>query len=187
VLRVRVQTELPRQTVAAAKEDGEALMDLGKRLISTTTDGQPPAPGMERGEAPQPVNPATGQHGAYWVLNEEERAKGFVRPVRSSYRHVGVRPKHPLRDLTAEEQERFKDLGYVKFEQYPDGESCVGKYWTKFALSSGCGAVTTMGLALAETYARNPRYYGATFCTGCSIHLPVAEFVWYGTEERVGS
>jgi hypothetical protein len=23
-----------------------------------------------------------GQHGAYWVLSESERAKGFIRPVR---------------------------------------------------------------------------------------------------------
>lgn len=44
-----------------------------------------------------------------------------------------------------------------------------------------CGAATRMGLAIAETYARDPSFYGATFCVGCSKHRPVGadgEFVW---------
>jgi hypothetical protein len=112
----------------------------------TTTDGEPPAPGMERSGAPQPIDPATGQHKAYWILSEEERAKGFVRPVRAKYLH------------------------------------------TK------CGTVTRMGIAIAETYARSPGFYGATFCVGdkCRTHFPVGEFVWLDhqgepTGEKVGS
>lgn len=50
-----------------------------------------------------------------------------------------------------------------------------------------CGAVTTMSLAIAETYARQPDFYGGTFCTKCRAHRPVEEFVWDGTDERVGS
>lgn len=80
-----------------------------------------------------------GQNEAYIVLSEEERAKGFVRPVRRSYVH------------------------------------------------QACGALTTMGSALAETYARDPKFYGSTFCTGCRSHFPVEEFTWDGTNERVGS
>jgi hypothetical protein len=34
------------------------------------------------------INPQTGQQQDYVVLAEEERAKGFVRPVRRSYRHL---------------------------------------------------------------------------------------------------
>lgn len=41
-----------------------------------------------------------------------------------------------------------------------------------------CGTVTTMGLALAETYARAPDFYQATMCVACRRHFPVAEFVW---------
>lgn len=104
-----------------------------------TTDGMPPAPGMERAGAPQPINPGTGQHGAYYILSDEERAKGFVRQVRRSYVH------------------------------------------TK------CGTLTTMSRDIAETYARNPKFYGATFCCGCRTHLPVSEFTWDGTTEPVGS
>lgn len=44
-----------------------------------------------------------------------------------------------------------------------------------------CGAETVMGRDLAETYARNPKFYGATFCVGCGGHFPVGEhgeFTW---------
>lgn len=41
-----------------------------------------------------------------------------------------------------------------------------------------CGAVTTMDTAIAETYARDPGFYGATYCVACSMHLPVSEFTW---------
>jgi hypothetical protein len=83
-----------------------------------------------------------GQQADYVVLAEEERAKGFVRPVRSSYLHLK------------------------------------------------CGGVTTMGCELAETYARNPYFYSGTFCCTCGTHFPVGpkgEFVWVGTNEKVGT
>lgn len=34
------------------------------------------------------IEPATGMQKGYVVLAEEERAKGFVRPVRRSYKHL---------------------------------------------------------------------------------------------------
>jgi hypothetical protein len=114
-----------------------------KRRLSETTDGQPPRPGYEYGPAPAPIDPRTGQHESYWVLSADERAKGFVRPVRRSYRHVL------------------------------------------------CGTVTRMGSAIAETYARDPKYYSATFCVHCKGHFPVGEhgeFVWEGThDDKVGT
>ena len=53
-----------------------------------------------------------------------------------------------------------------------------------------CGSVTTMGQALAETYAREPAFYSGTFCATCSSHFSVGkegEFVWDGTTEKVGT
>ena len=50
-----------------------------------------------------------------------------------------------------------------------------------------CGTVTTMGRALSETYARDPKFYGATFCVHCNRHLPVAEFTWTHDDQPVGS
>lgn len=152
-----------------------------------TTDGRP----VDEALASQ-TNP-TGQHPSYVVLAEEERAKGFVRPYRDRYQHVGIRPIYPLRDLTKEEHGRYDQFGYVQFEAYPEGSAesaggaMTGHYWTKAQLSSGCGVVTTMGRSLSETYARDPKFYGATFCTGCNKHLPVGEFVWTADGQRVGS
>lgn len=103
---------------------------------TTLTTGGPVTPDHRE------IDPATGQQKGYVVLSTDERAKGFVRPVRRSYVH-----------------ER-------------------------------CGAVTTMGQALAETYARDPNFYSGTFCVGCRAHFPVGaggEFVWDGTGEKVGT
>lgn len=50
-----------------------------------------------------------------------------------------------------------------------------------------CGVRTTMGQAIAETYARDPKFYGSTYCVNCGRHAAVAEFTWDGTTERVGS
>lgn len=106
----------------------------------STTDGE--VPKTFSAPAPNPETGENGQHKAYWVLSESERAKGFVRPLRNSYRHLA------------------------------------------------CGTVTTMGNALAETYSTNPKFYGATFCVYCKGHFPVGEygeFVWEGTNEKVGT
>jgi hypothetical protein len=93
--------------------------------VSRLTD-DPNDPDLTHGGDTEPVPQAA----AYLVLSDEERAKGFVRPVRKTYVH------------------------------------------------SSCGTATTMSLPLAETYARDPKFYGATYCVGCQMHLPVREFTW---------
>ena len=53
-----------------------------------------------------------------------------------------------------------------------------------------CGGVTTMGLALAETYARDPSFYSGTYCAICGTYFPVGEdgqFVWDVTDQKVGT
>lgn len=50
-----------------------------------------------------------------------------------------------------------------------------------------CGAKTKMSRDIAETYARDPEFYDGTFCVSCRKHLPLDEFVWDGTDEKVGS
>lgn len=79
-----------------------------------------------------------GLQKAYVVLTEEERAKGFVRPVRRTYVH-------------------------------------------------SCGVATTMAQAIAETYARDPKFYTGTYCVGCKKHVLLTECKWDGTNEEVGS
>ena len=102
--------------------------------MSLTSDPSDPRLTHGPDDTPRP------QAEVYLVLSEEERAKGFVRPLRRAYVHTG-----------------------------------------------GCGALTTMGLALCETYARDPRFYGATYCVGCRMHRPVSEFRWDEDGEVVGS
>lgn len=90
------------------------------------TDGSPVPPDRSHTE----IDRATGMQKGYIVLSPEERAKGFVKPVRRSYTH------------------------------------------------DKCGTLTTMGLALCETYARDPRFYTGTFCCGCGTHFPLDQFHW---------
>jgi len=101
--------------------------------MSHTTDAKDPELGRGSDSAP------TEQHKKYLVLSDEEKAKGYVRPVRETYVH------------------------------------------------SACGTETRMSLPIAETYARDPKFYGSTYCVCCKMHKPVDEFVWKGTEEKVGS
>lgn len=170
-------------------------LDLGKPPVVTpfgpghTTDRSDPRLGHGVDEAP------VEQHDVYLVLSDEERARGFVRPVRRSYLHVGPPgPKYPLRRLTDEELANYDDVGYVMYEEYPDASTALGRFWTRAQLAAvgcGCGAVTTMSLPIAETYAREPGFYGSTYCCTCRRHLPVGrdgEFVWDdGSGQRVGT
>lgn len=153
-----------------------------------TTDPNDPRLGHGVDKEPGPQNEV------YLVLSEEERAKGFVRPLRYSYRHVGPpAPQYPLRDLTPDEHARYDEYKdeYVKYEAYPESElPAVGRFWTQSQLDNvgkGCGTVTTMGEDLSETYARDPHFYGATYCVACQKHLAVNEFVWTADGTRVGS
>lgn len=54
-------------------------------------------------------------------------------------------------------------------------------------IHTACGALTSMALPLCETYARDPSFYGATYCCKCRQHYPVAQFTWDEDGEVVGS
>lgn len=96
--------------------------------MSGTTDDRND-PRLTHGADTEPVPQAP----VYLVLSDEERRRGFVRPVRIAYVHTV------------------------------------------------CGAVTRMSLSIAETYATEPGFYGATYCCRCQKHRPVGEdgeFEW---------
>jgi len=50
-----------------------------------------------------------------------------------------------------------------------------------------CHMITTMGEALCETYARDPKFYTHTYCAHCYKHRPVGEFTWVEDGRTVGS
>jgi hypothetical protein len=137
-----------------------------------------------------------GQHSKYLVLSEEERNKGFVRPVRDSYIHVGRKERPGRVSLLTDKQKSEFNNEYVAFLTYDkiEGNSLIGIFMTQHDLDTytgdrmgGCGTKTKMNKTIAETYARDPKFYGATYCIGCFKHLDVNEFVWEGTNETVGS
>jgi hypothetical protein len=158
--------------------------------VSLTTD--PKHPGLGRGADDKPVE----QNAAYLVLSEEERAKGFVRPVRTTYKHVGQSVCGKTRQ-GIEEQNQAQPYICVR-EPGHEGECShlhkavdIGEIERagNRRLLGGCNDTTTMGTALAETYARDPNFYGATYCVGCRMHRPVGargEFVWLDGS-RVGT
>lgn len=167
---------------------------LQEQAVALPAAGIPPAP--PKGTTTDPTDPRLGrgedsapreQNEVYLVLSPEERAKGFVRPLRRAYIHKGLRPKYPTRALTEQEEMEQAGRGYVLYEKYPEGHGIVGRFWTQAMLDSGCGAQTTMGLDLCETYARKPDFYGSTYCTGCRMHKRVEEFVWVEDGQTVGS
>jgi hypothetical protein len=135
----------------------------------------------------------TGQHASYIVLCPDERAKGFVRPYRDAYKHVGMAGPDPQNRLTHSQSqpESFIELA-PRSDPHNHDEPAerIVRYWTReqiAAAGKGCGTVTTMGRALSETYARQPTFYTHTFCVYCNQHLLVAEFVWTLDGARVGS
>lgn len=106
------------------------------RSSQTLADGSPVTPDHRELKS-------NGQQKGYVVLSDAERAKGFVRPVRRTYRH------------------------------------------TK------CGGETSMGRALAETYARDPKFYSGTFCCTCGAHFDLVidgapQFTWVDDGSIVG-
>jgi hypothetical protein len=53
-----------------------------------------------------------------------------------------------------------------------------------------CGSETIMPHACAETYARQPGFYGKTFCCACRGYFPVGEhgeFSWLDDGTKVGT
>lgn len=41
-----------------------------------------------------------------------------------------------------------------------------------------CLGVTTIPTEIAETFARDPKFYNGTFCATCKEHFPLSEFKW---------
>lgn len=148
--------------------------------------------------APTEEKLADGQLTDHYVLCPEDRANGYVEPYRDSYIHVGPPgPEFDLVELTAEQRERLGEdfVEGMKYEPYPeDRHPALGCYWTPEKLAKvgkGCGTLTRMPAACAETYAVQPGYYGSTFCCYCGAYFPVGrdgEFVWdRESMQRVGT
>lgn len=76
--------------------------------------------------------------------------------------------------------ERQDDGQYENYPTVDEGEFVQEVRYTYVhdVNAGGCGEITTMSDELAESVARDPTYYGRTFCCGCNDHVPVDEVVW---------
>lgn len=92
-----------------------------------------------------------------------------------------VTPDHREIDPTTGMQK-----GYVVLSQEERAEGFVRPFRNKY-IHDKCGVETRIGQSIAETYARDPKFYGGTYCVGCRTHFPVEEFKWSNTNEKVGS
>ena len=85
-----------------------------------------------------------------------------------------VTPEH--RELRPDGQQK----GYVVLSETERAKGFVRPVRRTY-VHEKCGTATTMGQALAETYACQPNFYSGTFCVGCGKHFPVGEdgeFIW---------
>ena len=68
-------------------------------------------------------------------------------------------------------------LGYVVLSPEERAKGFVRPYRDSY-IHTTCGAITTMGHLLAETYARDPYFYSGTFCVGCGAYFLLNQFRW---------
>jgi hypothetical protein len=76
--------------------------------------------------------------------------------------------------------------GYVVLSTEERSKGYVRPVRTRY-IHKSCGVVTSMSQSIAETYARDPKFYSGTFCASCRNHFPLDQFVWEGTQQQVGS
>lgn len=82
---------------------------------------------------------------------------------------------------------RAQAEAYLVLSEAERAEGFVRPVRAAYVHTDGCGALTTMAGPLAETYARQPGFYGATYCCGCRMHRPMGEFRWDADGTVVGS
>jgi hypothetical protein len=97
-----------------------------------------------------------------------------------------VYPGH--REIIKEGAQQGQQKGYVVLAEEEVARGFV-RPWRDRYVHDTCGAVTTMGSTIADTYARDPFFYGGTFCATCRGHFPIGEggqFRWLDGS-RVGT
>ena len=95
-------------------------------------------------------------------------------------------PNDPRLGHGADEKPVPQQEVYLVLSEDERKKGFVRPYRNKY-VHRKCGVETVMGQTLSETYARNPKFYGATYCVGCQMHRPVSEFNWTLDGEEVGS
>lgn len=136
----------------------------------------------------QPMGPSPAQDAEF----EEERKKKIEEIVKSLEPLPVDRSQQTLTDGSPvtpdhrELKENGQQKAYVVLSQAERNKGYIRPVRRSY-VHTKCGCLTTMSAELAETYARDPKFYGGTFCCECGMHFPVDQFTWAGTTELVGS
>lgn len=144
----------------------------------------------QRWEGPPRLGPQPVKHDVEAMTRIVEAAKAKMEaleapPVdRSKVCTTSGEPAEKVRAEQTEETGQHKS--YIVLCEEERQKGFVRPYRDRYKHQT-CGSVTTMGRALSETYARDPKFYGATFCCGCNAHYPVDQFTWTADGEQVGS
>lgn len=107
------------------------------------------------------------------------REAGGIPPVDRSQRMLtdGSPVTDDHRDLKSNGQQK----GYVVLSDAERARGFVRPVRRTY-VHQKCGVATTMSQAIAETYARDPKFYTGTFCCGCGSHFtfgkPDGDFLW---------
>jgi hypothetical protein len=131
------------------------------------------------------------------LLRQAETAEGEQRALREAERIKSLPPVDRSKLCTtdgrsvaearkAQTNETGQHESYIVLCDEERSRGFVRPYRDQYK-HLACGGVTSMGRKLSETYARDPKFYGETFCVQCNRHLPVAEFVWTLDGQQVGS
>ena len=65
-----------------------------------------------------------------------------------------------------------QNITYLVIPEDDRNRGCVRPVRSQY-IHKACGEVTSMGSAIAETYAKDPSFYNATFCCRCGKHFPL--------------
>lgn len=181
--------------------DGAGILE---RYAALLAHSRAPAPPVDRSQrvltdgSPVPDDgshtelKANGQQQGYVVLTPEERARGWVRPYRDAYKHVGphVCGYPGLPDPEGKKLPLVCTLppghaGPHRCDHQVEDVGQLERAGNKHHIG-GCQAITPMTRSIAETYARDPGFYSGTFCTTCGKHRPLSEFRWYEMDGSIG-
>ena len=86
-------------------------------------------------------------------------------------------PNDPRLGHGIDDEPRSQNQAYLVLSEKEKAKGFVRPYRERY-IHTTCGTFTKMHKDIAESFAVDPRFYGATYCVKCQKHLPLHEFEW---------
>lgn len=122
---------------------------------------------------------------------EEETRRKAAEAIPVDRTSVTLTDGSPVTDDHRELKENGQQKGYVVLSDAERAKGFVRPVRRTYQHLK-CSGVTSMGRSIAETYARDPKFYSGTYCCNCGTHFPLVidgkpQFVWIDDQTAVGS